>query len=265
MLSGRELLYMSCTGSSRRPKSTIRFGTWTLYRFVLSSLGNYSSFHRIKKYFLNLCTVQCEVDFRALKKVVFIDGRSALMLWVLVEPSIKTRLKSFPTCKFWTRRVPISMGMDGERAIVVASRVFELCWIMICHAIDPCRHISAHVLLVTQLCCQLWKQIDFDLKLSSFFFFQPLQRLQIYHTLRKNCAAASGGVLKPFSTRGVEHLGGCNVGNPVWEAANKYIGDFFPPNLKTKELRQEAFPLKTKLGPLKRSGCHRDEHKNGNS
>lgn len=170
MLSGRELLYMSCTGSSRRPKSTIRFGTWTLYRFVLSSLGNYSSFHRIKKYFLNLCTVQCEVDFRALKKVVFIDGRSALMLWVLVEPSIKTRLKSFPTCKFWTRRVPISMGMDGERAIVVASRVFELCWIMICHAIDPCRHISAHVLLVTQLCCQLWKQIDFDLKLSSFFF-----------------------------------------------------------------------------------------------
>lgn len=85
-----------------------------------------------------------------------------------------------------------------------------------------------------------------------FFFFQPLQRLQIYHTLRKTCAAVSGGVLKPFSTRGVEHLGGCNVGNPVWEAGNKYIGDFFPPNLKTKELRQEAFPLKTKLGPLKK-------------
>lgn len=164
MLSGRELLYMSCTGSSRRPKSTIRFGTWTLYRFVLSSLGNCSSFHRIKKYFLNLCTVQCEVDFRALKKVVF--SLTVGQLWCCES---LLSLPSKPAWKVFQHANFEHAGMDAERAIVVANTVFELCWIMICHAIDPCRHISAHVLLVTQLCCQLWKQIHFDLKLSLIF------------------------------------------------------------------------------------------------
>lgn len=142
-----------------------------------------------------------------------------------------------------TQRVPISMGMDGERAIVVASRVFELCWIMICHAIDPCRHISAHVLLVTQLCCQLWKQIDFDLKLSSFFFPATTKIADLPHFAKELCCGFRWGFEAFFHQRGGTPRG-LQCWKPSLGSSKQIYWWFFSAKLENQRVETRGLPFK---------------------